>query len=452
MSERTENRKNKKRKVVKFWRTFFIILLLFMAGGFIGISVYLGSAENAVKAIGMALNYGKTIVTKEPPFDGKKNVNILVFGVDVPFGGGVRTDTIKLVHLNVPEKKISVLSIPRDIWTDLPNGSRNRINTAHKLGGQDAELSINYTVWAVKHLLEKYVGEKVPIDYYVRIHTHQFAELIDSIGGVEIDVEKKMRYSDTSQELFIDLEPGLQLLNGYDAMCYSRFRMDNEGDWGRIRRQDQVIRAISGKIQNDTRAINAKSSAQMLKIVRTNLGVDDILGIKDIVTSGGGMDNMFSLTLSAEEDVIAKADILRIVDEDKARREIRDIIDYPRTRILIINSNKNDNHLSLLPEKFYDEEVYNLRHYTPANTKTVIIDGKEMEFQEATTAVYSKKDNHSKAIAEELKTALGISKKSVLRDKILFPGDKAFVPDANNPYDVMIVLHDEYFKNTDGNI
>ena len=430
------------------FRTLLVILII-IAGAFLGLSLYTKSVRNAFAMVQMAFGYGVDKVTGQDSFRGQNEVNILVFGVDVPFGSGVRTDTIKLVHVNKREKSIAILSIPRDLWTVMPDNSHNRINVAHSLGKEDSYKAINYTVETVKKTLSEYAERDIKIDYYVRIHTHRFVELIDAIGGIDLDVEKAMKYSDHSQELFIDLQPGFQHLSGYDAMCYSRFRMDAEGDWGRMRRQDQVIRALANKIQNDSSAINTKSLSEMLKLVLTNLKLQDLITLKRIAASRGGVDNIFSVALSAEPKKIGGADVLVVEDFEKAKQEILDIIVRPRKRILVVLPPRHYEKSVELNEKYSDSAIFNLGFYTAQKGKDILLDGVETPFDEVTTCIYARKDRESKGIADDLKSELGLNLTVNLRDRITYPGSTMLVADANNSYDVMVVLGTDYFKDKD---
>jgi len=438
---------DKKRKV-RFFRVLLVILVI-IAVGFLGLSLYTKSIKNAFAMVQMVFGYGVDKVTGQEAFRGQNEVNILVFGVDVPFGSGVRTDTIKLVHINKREKSIAILSIPRDLWTVMPDDSHNRINVAHSLGKEDSYKAINYTVETVKKTLKEYTGRDIKIDYYVRIHTHRFVELIDAIGGIDLDVEKAMKYKDPSQDLFIDLQPGFQHLDGYNAMCYSRFRMDAEGDWGRMRRQDQVIRAIADKIQNDGKAINAKSVSEMLKLVLTNLKLQDLMALKRIATNSGGMDNIFSVALSAEPKKIGGADVLVVEDYEKAKQEILDVVVRPRKRILVVLPPRYYEKSVELNEKYSDTAIFNLGYYTVPKGKDILLDGAETPFDEVTTRIYARKDRESKGIADDLKSELGLNMTVNLRDKITYPGSTMLNADANNSYDVMVVLDADYFEGKD---
>lgn len=141
-----------------------------------------------------------------------------------------RPDTIILAAANPKTQKVTLLSIPRDTYVEIAGrGKQDKINHAY-----------NYGTGTMLKTVEQFLD--IPVDYYVIINFKGFEELIDELGGIEIDVEKRMVYH--SSDTHIDLQPGLQVLNGEEALGYARFRHDAEGDLGRNRRQQQVIRAL----------------------------------------------------------------------------------------------------------------------------------------------------------------------------------------------------------------
>jgi polyisoprenyl-teichoic acid--peptidoglycan teichoic acid transferase len=173
---------------------------------------------------------------------------ILVMGVDrVPnaapgsaeiFNG--RADTILLTNF-APQGKASlqVLAIPRDTQVAIAGYGRDKVNAANVYGG--AKLATQ--------TISNFLGG-VRIDRYVRLDTQALVSFIDAIGGVEIDVPKRMKYQDKTQKLEIDLYPGKQTLNGKQAEGLIRFRSDGAGDIGRVKRQHLLIEAIKTKITN----------------------------------------------------------------------------------------------------------------------------------------------------------------------------------------------------------
>ena len=167
-----------------------------------------------------------------------KPVNVLVLGVDNREGDIGRSDTIFVMSLDREENVATMLSIPRDSYVPIPGRGWDKINHAYAYGKG------KLTRRTVENLLN------IEIDYLVEVDRKGVEKMIDAIGGVEIDVEKRMYYEDPWDDdggLVIDLEPGLQTLDGEEAIQYIRYR-DKEGDIGRARRQQKFLAAAMDSI------------------------------------------------------------------------------------------------------------------------------------------------------------------------------------------------------------
>ncbi|MBP2654038.1 MAG: cell envelope-related transcriptional attenuator [Firmicutes bacterium] len=165
----------------------------------------------------------------------KDRINILVLGVDERKDDAGRSDTTFLVTIDTASKKVTMLSIPRDSRLKIAGHGWDKFNHAYAFGG--TKLS--------KSTLENLLG--IPIDYTVSINLNGFVRLVDAIGGVTIDVEKRMRYVDPYDDnggLHIDLKPGVQRMDGKTAVEYVRYR-DEEGDIGRVARQQKFLKALT---------------------------------------------------------------------------------------------------------------------------------------------------------------------------------------------------------------
>jgi polyisoprenyl-teichoic acid--peptidoglycan teichoic acid transferase len=200
-------------------------------------------------------------------------VNILVMGIDrVPpdspeaakgiFAG--RSDTMLLVRVNPEQGNANVLTIPRDTLVEIPNYGSDKINAANVVGGpilaaEVVSRTLDYT----------------PVDRYVRVSTTAFRELVDLVGGVEVFVPKPMQYVDQTQKLFIDLKPGLQVLNGAQAEGFARFRHDELGDIGRAQRQQAVLKALQRRLASP---MTIARLPQLYSILQKNVDSDLSLG------------------------------------------------------------------------------------------------------------------------------------------------------------------------------
>ena len=229
----------------KFLIITSIILVLFSAA--VGFAVAVAT-KLALLDVFLAL-------TSSTPY--LPETNILVTGIDDAFGH--RADTIMLLHLNPPRKEASVISIPRDTLAVLPERGLDKINHAYAYGGIDLLRK------TVENLLE------IEIPYYVIISMGGVTNLIDELGGITIDVEKRMYYVDHAGGLYIDLEPGLQKLSGKQAMGYIRYRLDG-GDFPRINRQQKFLRALASEmLKRDNLLRSPKLFLSLLSYINSNL-------------------------------------------------------------------------------------------------------------------------------------------------------------------------------------
>jgi LCP family protein required for cell wall assembly len=180
--------------------------------------------------------YRKYVAAKE-----NEPVTILLLGSDTrEVGVRGNSDSMMLLRMN-PDKKIAYLiSIPRDSWVDIPDHRKNKINAAYSYGGPDL----------AAETVEKLTG--LTINHYVNIDFQGFKDIINALGGIDIDVEKKIR--DHFSGRYIKFDPGMQHLDGDEALDYVRVRhVDN--DFQRAGRQQQFLSAIMEKVSSFSGAI-----------------------------------------------------------------------------------------------------------------------------------------------------------------------------------------------------
>ncbi len=163
--------------------------------------------------------------------------NFVVAGVDEE---GYRTDLILFCQLNKRDGKLNILQIPRDTKVENKRNDK-KINSAY-FSGMDVLQNEIHSVTGLK------------ANHYAVITFEGFKDIIDAIGGVEVDVPIRMKYDDPVQDLVIDLQPGVQKLNGEKAEMFMRFRKNNDGggyptgDLGRMEAQKQLYNAIADKL------------------------------------------------------------------------------------------------------------------------------------------------------------------------------------------------------------
>jgi LCP family protein required for cell wall assembly len=223
-------------------------------------------------------------------FNGKEDIHILMVGLDKE--PPHRSDSVLVAHMDLKTYETRMLSIPRDLRVDMlsskGNETQDKLAHAFVYGGIDN----------VKYAVESLLG--ITVDHYVVIKIDGMIALIDALGGVEIDVEKDMKYHDHAQDLKIDLKQGLQVLSGEDAVGYSRFRHDAEGDIGRMRRQQTLIKAILVEIRKPGNLMKMDDIVRLFySAVDTDLDLVQLLALKQVAKEFTA-DKIQSMTLNSE--------------------------------------------------------------------------------------------------------------------------------------------------------
>ncbi|MCH8979334.1 MAG: LCP family protein [Armatimonadetes bacterium] len=229
-----ETAKKSRGKQVLQWSLYGLYIFAFLvvgtAIGFIGKSGVLGEMVDL-------------FLDPEDPADvfGQPALNLLILGTDedrLPGGEQVsrssaRSDLVMVARLNFEGNRITGLTIPRDTLAEIPGRGVRRINAAHAFGGPSL----------AQATVEKLTG--VRIDRVVVVNYTVFQEMVDLLGGIDVDVKNRLKYDDASGDLHIDLYPGQQRLDGYDAMGYVRYRGD--GDFRRQGRQRSFLIAFKDR-------------------------------------------------------------------------------------------------------------------------------------------------------------------------------------------------------------
>lgn len=189
------------------------------------------------------------------PEDGERT-NVLLLGIDARKGEkDSRTDTIILASVDPKLKKAIILSIPRDTRVKLRGSTNQKINAANVYGGPDLVRS------TVEELLD------IDIDYYVKANFEGFAQIIDILGGIDIDVEQRM-YKPSEE---IDLQAGEQHLDGKGALAYVRFRDYLMGDIDRTTHQQRMLHAIAETVTQPSTVLKIP---KMLDVIMENVETD----------------------------------------------------------------------------------------------------------------------------------------------------------------------------------
>lgn len=191
--------------------------------------------------------------------------NILLLGMDAGTLGAKeehnrhRSDTILVVSLDKKNKDVKILSIPRDTRIRLGGYGIQKINAATAFGGADL---------AVK-TVKNFLG--VPIHNYVVVKLSSFKNIVDALGGVDIDIKERMKYSDPAGGIYIDLYPGQQTLDGDKAEQFVRYRGYADADIDRIKAQQQFMEAL---IKKALKPATLLKLPKIIDIVQENVETD----------------------------------------------------------------------------------------------------------------------------------------------------------------------------------
>ena len=224
-----------------------------------------------------------------PPASGEP-LNVLVLGVDrrpsEGEGASSRSDTIMLAQVSPGSGRVELLSVPRDLYVEVEPGVEDRINTAYAYGG----------VEQAKAVMEGVTG--VPIDAHAIIDFQGFEDVIDAMGGVEVDVADEVppKY---------EIQDGLQTLDGEQALFFARYRGTAGGDLDRIKRQQQLLAALRAKM---LRWNTVTTLPSMLRIANENVDTD--LGLFQAISLGralalrGGEDDLTAVQLKGYPETL----------------------------------------------------------------------------------------------------------------------------------------------------
>jgi LCP family protein required for cell wall assembly len=203
----------------------------------------------------------------------RKQQNQLHLGRDV----GQRTDTMMVIHLSEDHRRITVVSLPRDTWTEIPGKGTHKINSAYQYGG--AKLAVQ--------TVQNLTG--LTINHYIEVNVLGFVDVVNALGGVEVCTPVPINDLKTH----FTLAPGTHKLDGVNALFYARTRATARADLDRIDRQQQVISALlhqalsRGTLTNPVR-LTALIDSSLRTITVDQPLRDDLLGLaeqlKDVST------------------------------------------------------------------------------------------------------------------------------------------------------------------------
>ncbi len=263
-------------------RTFFVTTTSFSLPGLAISDSGQGGGDAGSDTSGAVSEPAQQIGPDLEPWDGASRVTILVMGLDYrdwqAADGPPRTDSMILLTVDPVTLESGMLSIPRDLWVEVPGFGHQKINSAYQLGeahrlpGGGAGLAVD--------TVEDFLG--ITINYYALINFNAFVEFVDHIGGVKINLEEDTKIQLTGSDQWTTLQTGVQTLNGDFALAFARTRKSEDGDFDRARRQQQLIVAFRDQLlRSDVQVIIFRDGLELYQElsggVETNMGFQEML-------------------------------------------------------------------------------------------------------------------------------------------------------------------------------
>ena len=233
-------------------RSLAISIALGLGSGLL-LSIPLVSTLHPKSSEGLSL-LGLPVSNPFTSWTGIGDREVVVLGMDA---GGGNTDT--MFTIRVENGQTEIIQIPRDSYINSARFGPMKANALYAYGGTDA----------VKQELSRLMGR--PIQHHLLVNLEGIRTISDLMGGVTVDVPKRLYYVDNSQGLYIDLQPGPQLLKGRELEGFLRWRNDGEGDFGRLQRQQLVIKSLFASL---TKPDNVMRLPALITAAGQNLKTD----------------------------------------------------------------------------------------------------------------------------------------------------------------------------------
>jgi LCP family protein required for cell wall assembly len=345
-------------KKIALWFLLIIMLLGISYGIFITSKVYvvskkIGLSDKNTSFLGTIKSF--TSPTSISNFKGAETgrINILLLGIAGKGKPGQNlTDTIIILSINTKTNQVALLSIPRDLYVEVPEGHFwTKINSVYQYGinssPKDETAQIDPLMEVVKDLTS------LDINYYAVLNFDGFKKMIDSIGGINVVNEKDLYDSqypgpNYSYETF-ELEKGLHQMDGETALKYARVRHgDPEGDFGRAKRQQQVMQSFKNKFFSVGTFLNVFALNNFLNALgdnlKTNISTDEIgsflelskkldtQNVNNMVLDAWNKDSLLKISRSIRETVGASALVPRIGNYSEIQELAQDIFDLNKIK------------------------------------------------------------------------------------------------------------------------
>lgn len=341
----------KKQKKSRFWLWCIFAVIILAASGAAGMWFTSSSLFQKKAHLPNFTNRNK----QEELIYAQDKAVVLIMGVDerheLEQDVG-RSDTLMVAMLDPDKNQASLLSVPRDTRVRIKGLGWDKINAAYSFGGEKLTIST----------VEKFLATRM--DHYVIVNTHNFPRIIDAIGGVDIDVEMRMEYDDPWDDnggLHIDLYPGPQHMDGKTAITYVRYR-DEEGDIGRVRRQQKFMKACMEKVTSPAIIPRLPSIIrEVMGSIETDLSFRQILELAGSLkkAQSNGLKTSYIDGKAAEIDGI----IYWIPDISDVRETVARALDVRMSSSVRRNMEQEEAEYeaSLPPNTIFDDEKENER-------------------------------------------------------------------------------------------
>ena len=253
-------------------------------------------------------------------------VNILLIGSDRRMdardaGDKGRSDTMLLVRIDPQAKTISMLSVPRDLYVEIPGHGMDRVNVAYTYGGPVLTGKMFETLTGLK------------VNHFIDINFIGFVNIVDKLGGIYVDVDRRYYNPMGTGHMDINLQPGYQRLNGHQAIRFVRFRSDAKGDFNRMVRQQIFLHEVErqakrwsiGELPGLIKALTSNSTSDIKLGWPTDTGTNTLFGLAKAMLSMN-TSRVYQSHITGIPVTIDKADVLQ-ADPTEIRQAVNDFTD-----------------------------------------------------------------------------------------------------------------------------
>ncbi len=289
------------------------VMVLFVAGGAMGYSVYRASRKIFKGNNKEAVALQKEVDVTKLKGEGDGRVNILLTGVGGEgHSGPYLTDTLLVASLDPFSKEVALVSVPRDLWVTIKNVGSSKINAVLPNSMDRNAGDLGEGMKSLQEVVSSTLD--MPIHYYALVDFTGFKDAITTVGGVNVAVSERVydtniAWENKNNPLIADV--GEQHMDGHKALLYARSRYGSaRGDFDRTQRQRQVMVALKDKVFSLGTFSNPLKMTQLIgtagEHVQTNLGVADLKRLYELV-KGVNSNKITSIGLADPPQVLVKS-------------------------------------------------------------------------------------------------------------------------------------------------